>query len=225
MRQNRTRNLTIAAGIVLVFLLFWFLARPLLFGREEAEEIPSAVTTDENGNRIIDWESIVVPDYIERDLLPVNEYSRPGIYLEDVRGVVIHYTANPGSTAKQNRDYFAGLADGVSGTYASSHFIIDTDVSIIQCIPMSEVSYASNDRNYDTISIECCHEDEDGKFTKDTYDSLVKLVVWLCETYDLETDSVIRHYDVTGKECPLYFVAHEDKWEEFLEDVEDVRQR
>ena len=75
MRQNRTRNLTIAAGIVLVFLLFWFLARPLLFGREEAEaeEIPSAVTTDENGNRIIDWESIVVPDYIERDLLPVNE--------------------------------------------------------------------------------------------------------------------------------------------------------
>ena len=30
-----------------------------------------------------------------------------------------------------------------------------------------------------------------------------------------------RHYDVTGKECPKYFVEHPDAWEQFLADVED----
>ena len=101
--------------------------------------------------------------------------------------------------------------------------MIDTDGSVIQCIPLSEVSYASNDRNYDTISIECCHKDETGKFTKATYRSLVRLTVWLCGTFDLETSSVIRHYDVTGKLCPLYYVEHEDKWRDFLSDVEKER--
>ena len=32
-------------------------------------------------------------------------------------------------------------------------------------------------------------------------------------------DRVIRHYDVTGKLCPLYFVEHLEAWEAFLADV------
>ena len=86
-----------------------------------------------------------------------------------------------------------------------------------------EVAYASNDRNHDTISIECCHEDESGKFTKATYESLVKLTAWLSDTYLITTDEIIRHYDVTGKNCPKYFVEHKDKWQEFLVDVENGR--
>ena len=158
-------------------------------------------TTNADGTRTINWDFIMVPDWIERDLIPVNPYSRSGELLSSIDGIVVHYTANPGTTAKQNRNYFAGLADG-SGTSASSHFIIDTDGTILQCVPMSEIAYASNDRNRDTLSIECCHEDESGKFTKETYQSLVKLTAWLCDTYGLETDQVIRHYDVTGKLCP-----------------------
>ena len=45
------------------------------------------------------------PD-IDVQLLAVNEYSRPGTEVEKIRGIVIHYTANPGSTAQNNRDYF-----------------------------------------------------------------------------------------------------------------------
>ena len=30
---------------------------------------------------------------------------------------------------------------------------------------------------------------------------------------------VIRHYDVTGKLCPLYYVEHEDAWAQFKADV------
>ena len=179
-------------------------------------------TTNADGTRTINWDFIMVPDWIERDLIPVNPYSRSGELLSSIDGLVVHYTANPGTTAKQNRNYFAGLADG-SGTSASSHFIIDTDGTILQCVPMSEIAYASNDRNCDTLSIECCHEDESGKFTKETYQSLVKLTAWLCDTYGLETDQVIRHYDVTGKLCPKYYVEHEDKWDTLKKDIEKAR--
>ena len=154
------------------------------------------------------------------DLLTVNEYSRPGIERSEINGIVIHYTANPGSTAKQNRDYFEGLKDS-KATKASSHFIVGIDGEIIQCVPTAELAYASNDRNVDTISIECCHPDETGKYTDATYESLVELVAWLCGKFQLDTQSIIRHYDVTGKACPLYFVEHEDAWIQFKQDVQD----
>ncbi len=156
---------------------------------------------------------------VTQDLLTVNSYSRPGIALNKVNGIVVHYTANPGSSAKDNRDYFQNLML-THKTKASSHYIIGLDGEIIQCIPLEEISYASNSRNTDTIAIECCHPDETGEFTTKTYDSLVKLVAWLCNKYGLSSDSVIRHYDVTGKACPKYFVDNEDAWKEFLKDVD-----
>ena len=151
-------------------------------------------------------------------LLTMNPESRPGIALEKINGIVIHYTANPGTTAQNNRDYFEGLKDSHE-TQASSHFVIGMDGEIIQCIPSTEIAYASNDRNNDTLSIECCHPDESGKFTDATYRSLVQLTAWLCVKFGLTEDDVIRHYDVTGKNCPKYFVEHEDAWEDFKENV------
>ena len=103
---------------------------------------------------------------------------------------------------------------------ASSHFIIGLDGEIVQCIPTAEISYASNERNADTISIECCHPDETGAFNEATYDSLVSLTAYLIGKFDLSTEDVIRHYDITQKMCPRYYVEHEDAWEEFLSDVD-----
>lgn len=151
-------------------------------------------------------------------LLTVNEYSRPGFALEKVKGVVVHYTANPGSTAMQNRNYFEGLKDS-HATKASSHFIIGMKGEIVQCIPTAEIAYASNNRNKDTISIECCHPDKSGQFTEQTYQSLVRLVAYCMGRFSLTTDDVIRHHDVTGKNCPKYYVEHPDEWKQFKEDV------
>jgi len=81
------------------------------------------------------------------------------------------------------------------------------------------MSYATNERNVDTLSIECCHPDETGKLKKATYNSLVDLTAWLCSRFILSTDDIIRHYDVTGKNCPKYFVENPEKWEQFKEDV------
>ena len=160
------------------------------------------------------------PEWVERQLLPVNEYSRPGEKLTAVNGVVVHYTGNPGTTAEQNRSYFAGLAQS-GETYASSNFVIGLEGEILECVPLDEVAYASSQRNYDTLSIEVCHPDDTGEFTQASYDALVKLVQWLVDTYGLERDQILRHYDVTGKECPRYYVQHPEAWEAFLEDLKE----
>lgn len=158
---------------------------------------------------------------LDVQLLTVNPYSRPGTKTGKINGIVIHYTANPGSTARQNRDYFEGLKDSHE-TKASSHFVVGLDGEIVQCIPTWEVAYASNDRNSDTVSIETCHPKKDGKYTKETYRSMVKLTAWLCKKFDLNENDVIRHYDVTGKICPKYFVENEEAWKKFLEDVKQA---
>mgnify|MGYP000529675055 CR=1 FL=1 len=138
--------------------------------------------------------------------------------------IEIKKTANPGSTAQDNRDYFNGLQ--YSGqTEASSNFIVGLDGEIIQCVPTWEIAYASNERNADTVSIEVCHPDETGKFTDATYRSLVQLTAWLCVKFDLKEDQIIRHYDVTGKNCPKYFVENEDAWEMFKDNVWDAVQK
>lgn len=155
---------------------------------------------------------------IDVKLLTVNSYSRPGYETEKIENIVIHYTANPGSTAMQNRDYFEGLKDSHK-TRASSHFVIGLEGEIVQCVPTWEVAYASNTRNYDTVSIETCHEEEDGTYTKATYKSLVELTAWLCLKFDLTEEDVIRHYDITKKICPKYFVDDEDAWKTFKKDV------
>ena len=76
---------------------------------------------------------------------------------------------------------------------------------VIQCIPLTEIAYASNIRNEDTVAIEVCHPDETGAFSPAAYQQVVELTAWLCRTFDLDPDTdVIRHYDVTEKLCPLY---------------------
>lgn len=161
----------------------------------------------------------LLSDEVIKNYLTPNEYSRPGKQLKEVNAIVVHYVGNPGTTAAQNRSYFENLKD-THATSASSHYIIGMEGEIIQCVPLNEISYASNNRNKDTIAIECCHPDETGQFTTATYKSLVKLVAALCRTYDLDPETgIIRHYDVTGKYCPLYYVNHEDEWYGFKLDV------
>ena len=164
--------------------------------------------------KVFELATTPIPDWIDQQLIDVDGDSRRGVYLEGIRNIVVHYIGNPGTTAQQNRDYFASAASEVS-----AHFVIGLDGEIIQCIPLHEKSSASNHRNKDTISIEVCHPDVSGKFTDESYKSLVKLTAWLCEVCGLDSNDVIRHYDITGKQCPLYFVTHEDAWEQFLKDV------
>ncbi|NCB92615.1 MAG: N-acetylmuramoyl-L-alanine amidase [Clostridia bacterium] len=187
-----------------------FLCKKLFFSKDqEVTPAEEAMSGDE-------W---IGAPALDVELIDVNEYSRPGTALEKINGIVIHYTANPGSSAIANRDYFEGLKDAHT-TKASSHFIVGLDGEIVQCIPSTEIAYASNERNSDTLSIECCHPDDSGKFNDTTYASVVSLTSWLCVRFGLTSQDVIRHYDVTGKLCPKYFVENEEAWTQFKSDVD-----
>lgn len=177
---------------------------------------------ERNTGSTVSLASIQAPEWIDQRLIRKNIYSRPAVSLRQVNDIVVHYVANPMSSAEDNRNYFDRLADqsGDGATSASAHFVIGLEGEIIQCIPVNEIAYASNNRNSDSIAIECCHPDETGEFTEATYDSLVKLTAWLCDETGISRKSVIRHYDITGKDCPRYFVGDEDAWKQFKKDVQ-----
>lgn len=216
-RMNRRKwkrkiQIYIRTGIFILVVLTVF-----LFGKRVVQRRNSYDTYTE----VTDAEIDHAKPEIDVQLLTENAYSRPGVKTSKINGIVIHYTANPGSTAMQNRNYFEGLKDSHQ-TKASSHFIVGLNGEIVQCVPTWEEAYASNERNVDTVSIETCHPGEDGKYTKETYRSLVQLTAWLCKKFELTEKDVIRHYDITEKICPKYFVENEDAWKAFKADVRKV---
>lgn len=172
--------------------------------------------------KMIDIDKGIAPPEIIEDLLEVNDFSRPGTALNKVKNIFVHYTANPGTSAAQNRSYFANLALTQERS-ASAHLIIGYEGELIQCIPFDEQAYAVMTRNEDSISIECCYLSEDGSFTWETYDTLVRTLAWLIDKYDLSTEDILRHYDCGGKMCPLYYVEHEEAWDQLLRDVKIYR--
>ncbi|MBQ9118702.1 MAG: N-acetylmuramoyl-L-alanine amidase [Lachnospiraceae bacterium] len=198
--------LALAIVIVLVLLLGVLKIVRNIFSGDSGSETSAGTTMKQELN---------ITEYF----LTPNDYSRPQLELTEVKGIVIHYVSNAGSTATGNRNYFESLKDGESGVSASSHFIVGLEGEIVQCIPLNEIAYASKERNVDTISIEFCHPQIDGKPNAETYDALVRLTAYLCKEYSLKTEAVLRHYDVTGKNCPKYYVEDAAAWTQFLADV------
>ncbi len=155
-----------------------------------------------------------LPEWITPCVIALDGESRRGESLEAVRDIAVHYVANPGTGAMANRNYFDG-PDSDTG----AHFIVGLEGEILLCIPPHEKSSATNERNADTISVEVCHPDATGEFSPKTRESLVRLLAFLCQKYDLTENNLIRHYDVTGKMCPLFYVENPEEWERLKQDV------
>ena len=219
-RRRAIRNRCIALAVFVLFLVGIFQLTGAIYRGVHAwiktGEIP-AMGQDAKQDAVKKENSIEKPQ-LTVDLLELNRYSRPGTELKKVKNVFVHYTANPGTSAAQNRSYFANLAE-TGERSASAHFIIGYDGEIIQCIPLEEEAFAVKGRNNDSVSIECCYLSEDGAFTQSTYNSLIELLSWLCGEYGLSEQDILRHYDEGGKKCPLYYVEHADEWEQLLSDV------
>lgn len=123
------------------------------------------------------------------------------------RGIILHYIGNPGTSARQNASYFAHV-----GTQTSVHYIVD-DREVIEIIPPDRKSYGTSSRRHNEsfIQIEMCHPDESGKVSNATLTNVVCLCRELMKQYEIT--EIIRHYDVTGKRCPLWYVDHPEEWE------------
>lgn len=225
------RRMIIGGGCTVAIILMVVIGRNLLSSNND--DISDLVTGHNSGNQLETTEPVsteeqytrkndVIPTWIDQQFIDKNEFSRPGVPLKKIKDIAIHWVGNAGTTAQNNRNYFANLADPASnpdGVKASSHFVVGLEGEIIQCIPIDEKSYCTNWRNDDTISIEVCHPDWEGKFNDATYQSVVKLTAWLLEQFDLTSENIIRHYDVTKKICPKYYVDHPDAWEQLKADV------
>ena len=231
-RAVRRQRLAVCAwALCLLILSVTFLIRNTRAAAATPVDIPQTETDGEGNQSIPDTELIqglpasvyATHPYWTENFLTPNEYSRPGDTLGQVNDIFVHYTANQGTSAAQNRSYFEQQKD-MHERSVSAHFIIGYEGEIIQCVPLDEIAYAVQTRNEDSVSIECCYLAEDGSFTQETYDSLIRLLAWLVNTYDLDTDNILRHYDCGGKKCPIYYTENEDAWEQLKEDVDRIMQ-
>ena len=131
------------------------------------------------------------------------------------KGLVFHWTANTnkGADADNNRNYFNN-----SGVAASAHYVVD-DHQVVQCLPENEMAYHVGARRYTTqaieklsgypndctIGIEIC-VNCDGDFQK-TMENTVALAADICKKHGWTKDNLWRHYDITEKDCPKFFVT------------------
>lgn len=148
------------------------------------------------------------------EMLLTNKNARPGTRITP-RGLVIHWTANEskGANAVANRNYFNNPT-----TEASAHYIVD-DRQIIRCLPENEMGYHVGAKSYKpnaltqlstypnncTIGIEMC-VNIDGDF-HEMYQKTLELVADILKRYGWGVNHLWRHFDITGKNCPAYFVS------------------
>ena len=172
----------------------------------------------------------MTPPKVTDALITPNPYSRPGRPLRAIMGLVWHWVANPGTSAEQNRNYFDRL--GRTGErYAGAHYIVGLRGEILQCIPDHEMAYHCGADKYKeravelfgaypnncTIGIEMCHPDETGKPTAETLESLITLSAVLAKKYGLlPCINILRHFDITGKDCPKWFIDHPEDYDHAL---------
>jgi len=148
------------------------------------------------------------------------------------KGIVVHYVANPGSSAMANRNYFENGSDGRG---VSSHYIAGLQGEVVRCIPETEVAmhagaayssaYLEQAKTNNSIyyGIETCHPAADGKFSDITTQSLVELCADICVRHGFDPHKhLFTHYEVTGKLCPLYYVNHPEAWAGFKNTVQNV---
>lgn len=144
-----------------------------------------------------------------------------------IQYLVIHYTAGNGDTAKDNCQYFKNNP----GLYASAHYFVD-ETGWEQSVADADTAWhcGANTyqhpkcRNNNSIGIELCsRKDIEGSyyFLTKTIDNAAELTKQLMKKYRIPAGNVIRHYDVTGKECPAPFVKNQRAWEAFKEELED----
>lgn len=140
---------------------------------------------------------------------------------QPVRYIVMHYTANNGDTAKNNCDYY----HRVGGLQASAHYFCD-EHGAMQSVREGDTAWHCGARAYwhpecrngNSIGIEMCSRKRaDGSYyiKPETVANAAALAKGIMQRYGIDTEHVLRHYDVTGKRCPMPWVDDPAQWTAF----------
>lgn len=137
--------------------------------------------------------------------------------------LVIHYVGAV-STAENNAKYFFTAYRG-----ASAHYFAD-EQSIWQVVEDyndawhvgGAKKYYNSCRNNNSIAIEMCCKKRNSEWyiEEATIENTIWLATMICKKYNIPISRVVRHYDVTHKNCPEPFVRDEGKWKDFLRRLE-----
>ena len=141
---------------------------------------------------------------------------------QPVRYIVLHYTAGNGDTARNNCDYY----HRVGGLQASAHYFCD-EHGAMQSVRECDTAWHCGARAYwhpecrngNSIGIEMCSRKRaDGSYyiLQETVANAAALAKDIMQRYGIDTDHVLRHYDVTGKRCPMPWVDDPAQWAAFL---------
>ena len=140
---------------------------------------------------------------------------------QPVRYIVMHYTANNGDTARNNCDYY----HRVGGLQASAHYFCDeygAMQSVLECDTAwhcgARAYWHPECRNGNSIGIEMCSRKRaDGSYyiLPETVANAATLAKGIMQRYGIDTEHVVRHYDVTGKRCPMPWVDDPAQWAAF----------
>lgn len=155
-------------------------------------------------------------------MLPINQYitqrNRTISNRTSIQYLTIHYVGAV-SSAKNNCSYFYSTYRG-----ASAHYFVD-DNSIWQCVLDKDIAwhcgtngtYYNGCRNSNSIGIEmCCYSNNGTLDMSDaTINNTLDLAAYICKKYNIPIDRVVRHYDVTHKNCPAPFVRDVSRWNDF----------
>ena len=140
---------------------------------------------------------------------------------QPVRYIVMHYTANNGDTARNNCDYY----HRVGSLQASAHYFVD-EHGAMQSVRECDTAWHCGARAYwhpecrngNSIGIEMCSRKRaDGSYyiKPETVANAAALAKDIMQRYGIDTDHVLRHYDVTGKHCPMPWVDDPAQWDAF----------
>jgi len=152
-----------------------------------------------------------------------------------IKFLVYHYTANDGDTDENNAKYFHNNV-----VKASAHRFVDDD-SVTISVPDNYVAwhcggglqgskghtYYKKCTNTNSIGIEMCDTIRNGKYevSSKTRANAIALGKEIVKKYGIKKENVIRHYDVTGKNCPAYFVKNEEAWKKFRDEIFETKKK
>lgn len=145
--------------------------------------------------------------YIKKMHIPVGRVNNPNKRITPTE-IILHYIGNAGTSAKNNAVFFAYNCPD----RRSANYVVD-DNDIYECLPAGWKSYGTDNgvHNGKAIQIEMCHPDTTGRISEATLNNVVGLCRELMAMWGIS--EVIRHYDVTGKRCPLWYVNNPAEWE------------
>ena len=143
---------------------------------------------------------------------------------QPVRYIVLHYTAGNGDTARNNCDYY----HRVGGLQASAHYFCD-EYGAMQSVREGDTAWHCGAeagrrywhpecRNANSIGIEMCSRKRaDGSYyiLPETVANAAALAREIMQRYGIDTEHVVRHYDVTGKRCPMPWADDPAQWTAF----------